>query len=310
VREGVHRRTPLVVTFHGNFVSIVRASVRRQLARPRPALVLREQRSLARLFRKHVAYGNWHVFRPCEVIVPSHQQLRDTCRSHRLARDRVHVVPNGVDVSVFRPGLRGPADGAPAGPTGFTFICVGRLDRGKGTDLALAAFSRLRDRVPRARLLVVGDGPERERLEASARTLGVAERVVFAGVQPRDAVAASLASADVFLFPTELAEAAPLVLLQAMASGLPVIASNRGGIPEVLSSTSGAPGFLVSPGDVDALASRMLELYDDRDLRRDVALRARSHVCASYTLDVMIERTVEVYEIARSRMTSGADDGT
>jgi glycosyltransferase involved in cell wall biosynthesis len=302
-RRGVQQTTPFVVMFHGNFLGLVKASLGRQLRARRPLAVLREQRGLTVLARRHFAKGNWRVFHDCEAIVPSSQQVADTCRSHRLDLVRVHVVPNGVDVATFRPRPRAEirhALGLGLPKNGFLFVCAGRLSREKGTHHALDALAIRRERMPDARLLIVGDGSERGPLENQASRLGLQDRVLFAGAQPSDKMPDFLASADVFLFPTERDEAAPLILPQAMACGLPVIASKRGGIDEVI-DRPGANGILVPPGDVRALAEAAMGLYDDEALRVRLAEGALTRVRDAYTLQRMVASTVAVYEIARDR---------
>jgi glycogen synthase len=303
VRRGVHRTTPFVVMFHGNFIGLVKASLRRQLRARSPVHVGREQRGLLSLARRHYAKGNAWVFRDCEAIVPSAQQVADTCRSHRLDPDRVHVVPNGVDTAVFRPLPRAETRAVLGLPGGFLFVCAGRLSHEKGTHHALRALAQAR--TPDARLLVVGDGAERGRLEQLTAKLGLRERVLFLGAQPAEKMPALLASADAFLFPTERDEAAPLVLPQAMACGLPVIASTRGGITEVI-DRPGENGILVPPGDLPVLVEAATNVYEDEELRTRLAGGALARVRDAYTLERMIESTVAVYEAARRRMPASS----
>ncbi len=305
VRRGVHRRIPVVVEFHGNFLGLVKASLRRQLRARRPAEILREQRALVHLARRHFAKGNWHLFRTCEAIVPSRQQVADTCRSHLLRPERVHVVPNGVDTALFRPLPQAEARAELSLPDGLLFLCAGRLTADKGTHHALRALASLRQQGCQGRLVVVGDGAERGRLERLARDLRLAERVVFAGRQPPERMPSYFAAADVFVFPTERDEAAPLVLPQAMACGLPVIASAAGSVAEVV-HRPGQDGLLVPPGDVPALAEAMRLLARNKDLRRQLGSAARARVEEEYTLGRMVERTLAVYEVARRRLTTDA----
>jgi glycosyltransferase involved in cell wall biosynthesis len=304
-RRGVHRRTPLVVMFHGNFLGIVKASVRRQVRRP--TSLLREQYGLLLLARRHVAKGNWRVFRGCEAMVLTRQQLVDTCRSHCLDPERVHVVPSGVDTSVFRPRPRAEARAALGLPDGFLFICAGRLESGKGTHHALNALALMGEPAQHARLLVVGDGAERAALERLARELGVTERVIFAGAQTPERMPAYIAAADVLLFPTELNEALPLILLQGMACALPVIASRTGAIPDVI-GRPGYSGLLVPPGDARALAATATTVYRDKGLRRRLGGAARHRVLTEYTMERMTERTLAVYELARDRLRHSTRD--
>ena len=305
VRQGIHRTTPFVVMFHGNFVGLVKASFKRQLQARNPMQVAREQRGLLSLARRHYAKGNSWVFRDCEAIVPSAQQVADTCRSHRLDPARVHVVPNGVDTALFRPLPRDETRAALGLPAGFLFVCAGRLSREKGTHHALSALALARERAPDARLLVVGDGAERPRLERLTSKLGLRERVLFLGAQPPEKMPALLASADAFLFPTERDEAAPLVLPQAMACGLPVIASTRGGITEVIDKP-GENGILVPPGDLPALVDAATRVYRDEHLRTQLAGGALNRVRDRYTLERMVVSTVAVYEVVIGRMRTSS----
>jgi glycosyltransferase involved in cell wall biosynthesis len=300
VRRGIHHATPFVVMFHGNFLGLVKASFRRQLRARSPFQVVREQRGLASLARRHFSKGNWWVFRDCEAIVPSAQQVTDTCRSHRLDPARVHVVPNGVDTSIFRPRSQAEIRAALGLPNGFFFVCAGRLSHEKGTHHALRALALGRENAPDARLLIVGDGAERGRLERQASELGLDDQVVFAGAQPPEKMPAFLAAADAFLFPTERDEAAPLVLPQAMACGLPVVASRRGGITEVIDSP-GENGILVPPGDLTALVAAATRVYRDDSLRRRLADGALRRVREAYTLERMVGATAAVYTLARDR---------
>jgi glycosyltransferase involved in cell wall biosynthesis len=306
LRRGVHRSVPMVTMFHGNFLNHARASLGRALASARPQPVLRELKGLVVLAaRDHFRYGNWYRFRDTEAIVPSQAQLVETCRSHLLHRSRTHVVPNGVDVELFRPRPRTELRAELGLGDEPLFVCVGRLNRGKGTHNALEALAKLRNGASATRLAVVGDGLEREPLEALAGRLGLSGRVLFTGAQPPERVAEYLAAADGFLFPTAFAEAAPLVLLQAMASGLPVVASELGAIPEVVGRDR-SRGVLVRAGDVGGLASELDLLVRDEKLRERLGAAARESAVAEYSLERMVEQTVAVYELAASRLGTAA----
>lgn len=142
------------------------------------------------------------------------------------------------------------------------------------------------------------------RLERLASDLGLAGAVRFAGAQPPEKMPDFLSAADVFLFPTERDEAAPLVLPQAMACGLPVVASRRGGITEVIDKP-GENGILVPPGDEAALATAVARLYGDEQLRSRLARAALLRVREAYTVERMVASTVAVYEVARNRLFDG-----
>jgi glycosyltransferase involved in cell wall biosynthesis len=124
--------------------------------------------------------------------------------------------------------------------------------------------------------------------------------VSFIGAQPHDVLARYLAAADAFVFPTERIEAAPLMPLQALACGTPVIASGVGGVPELLGGTE-EWGLLVRPGEPEALASAMQRVLVDADLRHRLRRAGVERVRDGYTLQTMVEQTLSVYEVARRR---------
>jgi glycosyltransferase involved in cell wall biosynthesis len=297
--------TPVAVKYHGNYLGLAKAHLRRAASRPSSAH--KELRALAHLTRRHFRGKNWRALGDCESMVVSRQQLVDTARSHRIRRELVHVVPNGVDLTVFRPADPSPLRRALELPPGPIAIAVGRLNREKGFDVAIDAFAEIADRHPEARLVIVGNGEERTVLEELAERRGLAGRTIFAGPQPQERVAEHLAAADVFLFPTRRDEAGPLVLPQAMGCGLAVVASRIGGITEVLEPPDGDPlGFLVPPGDVAAVASAVDWLFRSPESRRDLGSAARLRAEREYGLETMVSRTVAVYRSAIARAAVGS----
>jgi glycosyltransferase involved in cell wall biosynthesis len=306
VRRAIHRRVPLVAEWHGSTISLVRAN----LARARSGNIrvkLREAKGLIWLAGEYFQYGHWYRFHPCVWIAPSRHDFENARRDGFVQRSLGHVVPNGVDINVFRPRPQREARaelGLAAGPV---FVAVGRLNYEKGMHHAVLALRELPEQSANARLIVVGEGAEREPLERLAQSLGLDGRVIFVGAQPHEALARYLAASDVFVFPTERAEAAPLVLPQAMACGLAVVASDIGGITEVVRKTS-ENGLLVPPGDVSALGNAMQRLIRDERSRRLLGGAARRRVLEEYTVEHMVERTVEVYKHAIARMALVGSD--
>jgi 2-deoxystreptamine N-acetyl-D-glucosaminyltransferase/2-deoxystreptamine glucosyltransferase len=199
---------------------------------------------------------------------------------------RVHTVPSGFDPALFAVPAGTdvlPAAGRPR--IGY----VGRLAPQKRADLLVTAFGRMQRR---ADLVVVGDGPERARVEALVAGCERAERVTLAGFVAHDAVPAVLASLDVLVLPSAYEEMGS-VLTEAMAAGLPVVASAVGGIPEVV--RDGETGLLVPPGDVDALAAALDRLVREPHLRARLAAGARRRA-ADYAWPALADRVAGVYE--------------
>ena len=164
---------------------------------------------------------------------------------------------------------------------GKRVLFVGRLDPVKGAPLLIEAFARAAAEHPDASLTVVGDGPSRAQAETMARDLGLADRVAFLGFRSQAEVADLLEEADMLVLPS-FAEGVPVVLMEAMASRIPVVASLVAGIPELVED--GVSGHLVPPGDVATLAARIAALMADPDRARAMGLAGRAKVEAEFDL--------------------------
>lgn len=296
---GYGRQAPIVVAYHGNFHGYVKAELRAGWShRPRGYGLARAAKHCFDQAVAHYGQGHARAYSDLEAIVVSRSQLRDTIRSQRLDSARTHVVMNGVDVDAFRPGadagMRARWNVPPDAPLLMT---LGRLASDKGTDRAVLA---MRDLPERATLVVVGSGPEEGSLRALAARAGVGGRVRFVGSVSQVEVPAAMRAADVFWFPTTRDEAAPLVMPQAMASGLPVVASRIGGIPDYV----GCPGedaILIPAGDVVRLVAETRPLLDDAARRAALGAAARARVERHFSLAVMARQTVDVYRRAIAR---------
>ena len=168
----------------------------------------------------------------------------------------------GVDLDRFRAADRPREPGL--------ILHVGRLVEKKGTAVLLQAFAAVRANRPAARLLVIGDGPERPALEQRAASLGLASAVSFAGMLPEEEVAAWMRRASLLAAPSLTArdgdaEGLPTVIVEAAASGLAVIGSDHAGIPEAI--IDGKTGFVVPERDADARAARMTQVLGSAELR-------------------------------------------
>ncbi|MCB1997275.1 MAG: glycosyltransferase family 4 protein [Burkholderiaceae bacterium] len=180
----------------------------------------------------------------------------------------------GVEPGQFRFSLR-------EGGTVARLLCVGRLTPAKGQVLLLRALARLRDRGVNAHLTLVGDGPDRGRIEAEMAALALGDRVSLTGALRQQEVRDQFDQADIFVLPS-LAEGIPVVLMEAMSCGVPCVTTPVNGIPELV--VDGVTGLLATPGDVDNLADRLQALIDAPELRRRIALQARDRVRADFDL--------------------------
>jgi glycosyltransferase involved in cell wall biosynthesis len=197
-----------------------------------------------------VAAATRAMLRRCRHVFAVSQALREAVITLGADPKRVAVVPNGIDRSLFGPGpeVREPL-----------VLFVGSLIPLKGVDVLLEAVAGLVQTIPAVRVALVGEGPERAALDAKARRLGVAERVTFTGSQTQSQVALWMRQARVFVLPSHQ-EGLGVVLLEALASGTPCIASRTGGIVDILTSET---GILISPGQATELRAGLVDLLTD-----------------------------------------------
>ena len=186
------------------------------------------------------------------------QFLKDeTVRDFGVAADDIEVIPNFLDTDVYEPGKEPCRRDTLAEPGEKIIMHVSNFRPVKRVWDVVNVFAGVAERMP-ARLIMIGDGPERPRAIEAAQALGVQDRVSFLG--KHGAVEELLPCADLFLLPSE-SESFGLAALEAMASGAPVVASNVGGLPEVV--PRGEAGYLLEPGDVDGMTAGAIELLSD-----------------------------------------------
>lgn len=191
----------------------------------------------------------------------------------------VKVVHNGVDTDVFRPVGRCSSQRSQwALDEEVLLVSVGRLVGWKGIDVAIDAVAMLN---PGIRYLIVGEGPEMVALKARADQLGVTGRVAFAGRVPHDDLPALLSQCDVFVQPSVGEEAFGISIVEAMACGLPVVATENGGIPEIV--VPGETGVLVTPGDAVELARELGRIASSAALRMRMGAAGRFRALAEFT---------------------------
>jgi glycosyltransferase involved in cell wall biosynthesis len=226
-------------------------------------------------------HARTHALRRARAIVGPSAYLAAIAGTWRLDRNRISVLPNPA------PDLDVVADELEAG----TFTFVGRLTRQKALEVAIEAIGR----VPEARLIVVGDGPDRERLEGIVRNSTAASRIDFRGSMPRDEALAVVAGSEAALL-TSAWENFPHFAVEALAVGVPVVSTAVGGVPELV--RDGVNGLLVPIGDVDAVTGAVTRILRDEGLRTRLAGNARAsvdHLSASAVygqLEQVVQRVV------------------
>ncbi len=253
-------RLPLIVHFHGADIS--------------KHAVLRE---FADAYRT--------LFQEARAIVAVSTAMEQKLISLGARADVVHCNRCGVDCVLFRSAS--PAGAPPV------FLAVGRFVEKKGPQLTLLAFADVHRRRPQAKLRMIGSGPLLDVCRDLARGLGVASAVTFLGEQPHGAIQDEMRGARAFVqhsvvAPSGDAEGTPVAVLEAGASGLPVVATRHAGIPDVV--IEGQTGLLVDEHDVAGMAEAMSRLIDDPALAAQLGEKARHHVATHFSMAHSLDR--------------------
>ncbi|HEY0306151.1 MAG TPA: N-acetyl-alpha-D-glucosaminyl L-malate synthase BshA [Longimicrobiales bacterium] len=210
---------------------------------------------------------------------------REAVEHFDVAPERIQVIPNFVDLNEYKRDVH-PCHRARLSETGEKIVMhISNFRPVKRVDDAVRVFARINRQLP-ARLVLIGDGPERGRVQQTAEDEGVADRVLFLGKQ--ESVAEILSCADLFLLPSAT-ESFGLVALEAMSCGVPVVATRVGGLPEVV--PDGEAGFLADIGDVETMAEQSVRLLKDPEQWRRMSAAARA-AAEQFSTD----RVVPMYE--------------
>jgi len=265
------RRTglPMVTTFYGLDVSLL---PRRPYWRRR--------------FRELFAVG--------ELFLAEGATLRERLMALGCPGKKVIVQHLGVDLDRIQYRARTPKEGV-------TFLVCASFREKKGIRYAVEAFSRICKEYPKARLRIIGDGPLRGEIVQKIRDLDLGEQVDLLGIQPYERLLEEMSRCDLFLQPSVTAldgdteGGAPVVLIEAQASGMPVVATRHADIPEVV--RDGISGFLVPERDVEALADRMAYLLGHPEGWEEMGRAGRAHVEQEYDVRVQVDRLEAWYDL-------------
>ena len=240
--------------------------------------------------RESAEHATRRVFQAASMLVAVSEEVAEYVRRYPEAEGRIEIVPNGVDAHRFAPR----AEVVSSRGEGFTVGFVGSLKPWHGLSDLIAAFAALSQEARDARLLIVGDGPERSRLEETIATAGFRDSVRLTGAVPHGEVAALLATIDVAVAPyPKLTNFyfSPLKVFEYMAAGLPVVASRSGQVAKLIED--GVTGLLYEPGDIRALSGALDRLRQQPELCNRLGRAARESIVKDYTWDAVADRILQ-----------------
>jgi glycogen(starch) synthase len=230
----------------------------------------------------------WLTYQAATVIACSHFMEREIVDAFSLPRDKVHVVPNGVDAAPWA-----PPPGTQRAPDDPFVVTWGRIQYEKGFQTVVEALPMLRHRFPRLRVVIAGRGTHLGELESLAVRLGVNHMVRFAGFVPDDELKHLLHTCSCAVIPS-LYEPFGIVALEALAAGAPLVAAASGGLVEVLDGTGA--GLLYPPGDANALAHALERMLTDPTVAAESQAAGAVLASETYSWDAVAAATIPVYE--------------
>jgi len=274
---------PLVVTFHGYDVPLLRSAAR-----------LRPQNW------PYALLGS-RMVQVMTLGVCASGELRELLIDYGVEDERLAICRVGIDLSAFAKGARNREHP--------TVLMIGRFVEKKGFEIGLRAFGNVIGKGQRARLVIVGDGERRGKLEALTAKLGIGAQVTFAGVLAPKEIASLLSTSDVLMAPSVVGtdgdrESGVLVVKEASASEVVPIGTYHGGIPEIIED--GTTGYLVPERDVSALSGRLELVLGDSDLRDRLGRAARRKMEREYGVRGQVAALEDLYDRAvRSARSAG-----
>jgi N-acetyl-alpha-D-glucosaminyl L-malate synthase BshA len=231
------------------------------------------------------------IFKNASEVIALTEDMKQ--KMNKIYKRNIIVIPNGLDIRKFSNWSKDKIR-AQMNITNDEkiIIFVGRLHSVKGVEYLVEAMKYITQKNEKARLIIVGDGPEREKLETLVKKLDINRNVLFIGRISNEDIPKYMIMSDVLVLPS-LQEGFPNTLLEAMASGLPIIATNVGGIPEIIKN--GENGFLVEPKNSEAIAEKVLCFLENNELRKMV-IEKNIETVKRYRWEDITEKLEEKYK--------------
>ena len=232
------------------------------------------------------------ILSSCDICTVVSTAIKNQVLNLGVVWKKTKVIPMGVDDSIFNPNMKYNIKKSYNVEGHYLILFVGRLSEEKGVAYLIEAMPEILKEIPNISLMIIGDGPEKNNLEELVKRLNLAKNIIFRGWIPNKDLNKVYRNADIFVLPS-LREGLPVVLLEAMACGTPVVASKVGGIPDIIKN--GENGFLIEPKNSKEFADKIIRLLLDEKLKQKFSEEGLKIVQKRFSWNVVVEKFVEIY---------------
>jgi len=236
----------------------------------------------------------WLTYEASRIVCCSWSMVNEVAGLFNVPRDKIWMIPNGVDPEMYRPSaIDQSLRDRYADPSEKIVLYVGRLVPEKGVNVLLGAAPRILSAHPKTKFIIVGEGYSKEMLSSFTKSLGIDRKVFFTGYVSDEEIKGLLGLADVQVVPS-IYEPFGIVCLEAMASGIPVVASDTGGLSEIVEDS--VTGLKVPTDNSDAIANAVNRLLSDDALRGSMSKRARERAIERFSWKAIADLTTRMYD--------------
>jgi glycosyltransferase involved in cell wall biosynthesis len=279
-----NQKIPSVVTAHGTPLNMIKSIFRVKNPRSFPQI---PRWIKYQFFIAPIIFNNSN-----KIISVSEELSHDIISQYEISKNKITNVFHGIETELFKPGFSNIKKELGI-ENEKIILFVGGLQKLKGVHLLASILPEILVKID-VKLVIVGEGPYLNSLKKIVNRLNVTEKVIFVGKISNQTLPNYYNAADVVVIPSLAIESAGLVVLEAMACGKAVVASNIGGIPTAIEHMK--DGILVTPGNPEELSGKILELLNDQELSQRLGKAARKKVMGKFNMDSMVDKTLEVYK--------------
>jgi len=239
------------------------------------------------------------IFQNADKIVAVSNELNENIkRQYKVPQDKVITIPNGIDIDRFNVAESSTIRNRLNIGKEKIILFIGGVSKQKGLHVLVDAVNNVFNEMKNVKLIIVGSGPYLQKIKIKVNTLKIKDNVIYIDKVPNKNLPMYYNLADIVVVPSLGMEGLPFVVIEAMSCGKPVIASDIGGIPTAIEHLK--EGVLVEPGNIRELSDRILELLNDQEMAENLGRAGRQKAIEKFSLDSMVERTIEIYNECKS----------